>query len=698
MLRKYQLLFLILLAYVTVLAFYPSITANFINLDDSVMVTENPYITSLSFDNIKHIFFSSHYKLYHPLVTLSYALEYFICGLDPYLYHVDNIFLHLFNTLLIFFIIKILSKSFFVSYLTALFFAIHPVCVESVAWVTSRKDNLYTFFFLLSILSYLKVDESKRKNLFFAFSVFLFVCSCLSKPTAVTLPVILILIDFFKNKLCLKKIKRYVPFFIISVVFIFVAILSHYSLEEKIVTTIFVRFVNFIDAHFNILFYIYKFVFPLNLSCLYPHFYNYHTLPPWYILYSPLLLYLIIFFVFLSLRINKKIFFGFFFFLIAVLPSSGILPTGVSPVADRYVYVAYIGLFYIAAEFLFFIYKKYSILKCFVLSLICLLCIFLFCLTYKRNVLWADNKKLMTEAVDYCPEKADHAYLLRGTLYKNEKKFLLAQYDLEKSRSINRENSYTVYHLAHLKQLQNKYDDALRLYYFVPESSVNFISVINNTCIILDKKNKTDKAIALMEQILNEKTFYIPDYFYHTLSVFYYKKKNIDDTIKYIKLAIKTNPNNYIYYTEMMSLYRQKKDFENLKKIAFEGLKNTNNNINIVNEFAKEYFSCGEYDKAEKLLIDMDFFNTNNHFGYFLMGNISAVKGEYKKALIYYTMAILTSKKDNGEYYFKRAAVYLVLNKYELAKKDVDTAEKKNFQVQKEFKIDLEKIKKGNKK
>lgn len=698
MLKKYQPLFLILLAYIVVLAFYPSITANFINLDDSVMVTENPYITSLSFDNIKHIFSSSHYKLYHPLVTLSYALEYFVCGLDPYLYHVDNIFLHLFNTLLIFFIIKILSKSFFVSYLTALLFAIHPVCVESVAWISSRKDNLYAFFFLLSILSYLKADDSKQKNILFLSSVFLFLCSCLSKPSAVTLPAILVIMDFFRNKLSLKRIKNYIPFVLISVVFVSIAVLSHYSVEEKAITTLFVRFVNFINAHFNILFYIYKFIFPIKLSCLYPHFYSYHSLTPWYILYSPVLLYLLIFVVLLSLKINKKIFFGFFFFLIALLPSSGVMPTGVAPVADRYAYVAYIGLFYIVAEFVFFIYRKYSNLKYFVLFLSCCLCLFLFYLTYERNLLWSDNKKLMNEAVDYCPDSADHAYLLRGTLYKNEKKYLLAQYDLEKSHSINKENSYTVYHLAHLRQLQNKYDEAMKLYYYVPESSVNFISVINNVCIILEKRDKTDKAIALMEQILNEKIFYIPDYFYHTLSVLYYKKKNIDDTVKYVKLAIERNPYNYIYYNELISLYREKKDFESLEKTALEGLKNTGNNPNIVNELAKEYFSCGKYVEAEKLLIDTDFFNTDNHLGYFFMGNISAIKGEYKKALIYYTMAILNSKKDNGEYYFKRAAVYLVLDKYELAKKDVDVAEKKNFYVEKEFKKDLEKIKKGNKK
>ena len=110
MLKKYQILFLMFLSYVIVLSFYPAITSGFINLDDPVMVVENPNIKSLSFSNIKNIFSSYQYKLYHPMVTLSYAIEYCICKTDPYLYHVDNILLHLLNVYLVLFVIKLSSS------------------------------------------------------------------------------------------------------------------------------------------------------------------------------------------------------------------------------------------------------------------------------------------------------------------------------------------------------------------------------------------------------------------------------------------------------------------------------------------------------------------------------------------------------------------------------------------------------------
>ncbi|MCR4662486.1 MAG: hypothetical protein K5622_01200 [Endomicrobiaceae bacterium] len=692
MLRKYRTLFLILLAYITVFAFYPAITAGFINLDDFVMVTENPDITSLSFSNIKHVFSSFQYKLYHPVVTLSYALEYRFCKLDPYLYHVDNIFLHILNTFILFFIIKRLSKSFFVPYLVAILFAVHPVHVEVVAWVTSRKDTLYSFFFLLSILFYMKIDDGKKTKLFYWLSVFSFVLSCLSKPMAVTLPVVLMLIDFYNNRLKLINIKKYIPFFIISAIFVYLAVFAHYSPEERAITTIFVRYVNFLDAHCNCLFYIFKFFVPTNLSCLYPHFYDHHFITPVFIFYSTTLLYLLIFFAVLSLKVNKKIFFGFAFFLITVLPSSGVMQTGVAPVADRYVYIPYAGLMFIVAEILYYIYKKNKLSKYLISCLLIIITISLFVLTYKRTLLWADNEKLMTQAVNYAPETADHAYLLRGAIYKNEEKLDEAEKDFSKSFSINKQNAYTVFHLGHLKQKQNKNEEAEKYYSLIPTSSVNYIATVNNLAVMYDNENQTDKAINLMQGVLAGNSFPIPDYFYNTLAVLYLKKNESDKALKYLDSAIKLNGSNYIYYIQKMDVLLKTEKFSEFEKTALLGLKNTGNNEKILNFLIKEYFMRGFYKVADSYSRQAINLYPNNYFACFILGNLFAMQTDYKNALTCYTMAILLAR-DNGEYYFKRAAVWYMLNNYNQAKKDVEKAEKYNFVADDEFKKDLEKIK-----
>ena len=693
MLKKYQTLFLILLAYITVFAFYPAIMADFINLDDFVMVTENPDVTSLSLSNIKHIFSSFQYKLYHPIVTLSYAIEYYFYKFDPSFYHIDNILLHILNTLILFFIVKKISKSFFVSYVVAILFAIHPIHVEAVAWISARKDTLYSFFFLLSILFYIKTYDNKRNKIFYVLSIVFFILSCLSKAMAITLPFIIILIDFYNDKLKLINVKKYIPFLIISAFFIFLAVFAHYSPEEKNITTMFSRYVNFLDAHLNYLFYIYKFFIPLNLSCLYPHFYDHNYITPNFVFSFVSLFYLLIFVVVLSLKTNKKVFFGFFFFLIALLPASGLMPTGVAPVADRYVYIPYIGLFFIVAEFLYYIYEKNKILKYIVFCLLIFIGTTLFLLTYKTNLLWANNEKLMTQAIEYAPETADHAYLLRGSIYKNKNLLDEAEQDLTKSFSINKRNAYTAFHLGHLKQIQDKKEDSKYYYSLIPESNVNYIGVINNLAIMYDNEQQTDKAIKLMEDVCSTKKFIIPDYFYDTLAIFYLNKKDFVTANKYLDLAIKINPYNYNYYLEKMDAALKMNDFVKFEETAVLGLKNTDNNMDILNSLIEQYFLKGNYKLAGEYAKKGIYLYPNDFFACFILGNIFAVNNDYKNALICYTMAILLSR-DKGEYYFKRAVVWYMLDNYNQAKKDIENAEKYNFVVDDELKKDLETMKK----
>lgn len=690
MLKKYQPLFLVLIAYIIIGVFYPTITANFVNLDDNVMVLGNDYIKSFSFGNLKETFTTPYYKLYHPLVTLSYAFEYLFCKLDPFLYHFDNLLLHILNTLLVFFIIKRFSKSFFISYFTALIFAVHPIHVEAVSWISARKDTLYSFFFLLSILTYMKIDDdsSKYKKLF-TISIISFFLSCLSKPTAVTLPLFLILIDFCQNKISLKTLKRYLPYIAISAIFTYIAITFHYSAEEKIIYTLFVKYVNFISAHLNVLFYGYKFILPINLSCLYPYFFDTHTMMPWYVLYSPFVLYVVILFVLLSLEHTKKIFFGFFFFFFALLPSSGIMPTGVAPVADRYAYLAIIGLAYLLAELLSYLYKKSLYFKVSVICFsVCILGAWSY-LTYSRNITWRDSMNLMTEAVNYAPESAAHAYLTRGIISKGKNNLVDAEADFDKSFSIAKDNITIYFHRAHLKQLQKKYDEALKIYSKIPESYYDYDIVINNIGLILGEQDKTEQAIKYLKKQIAKRGEDSPfvEYLYSNLSMLYFKEKNYDEALNYVNLACEKDPSNYVYYVQKMIIYNEKNDFEKFEKTAFEGLEKTKNNENIINELANKYFMMGRYDDVEKLYLKEQKLDSDNHRGMFLLGSIAAIKKNFKVALIYYTMAIETSKdKENAEYYFKRAAVYLILGDYEKAKYNMEVAEKKGAVIDDEFK------------
>ncbi|HMQ79238.1 MAG TPA: hypothetical protein PKD94_06695, partial [Ignavibacteria bacterium] len=123
----------------------------FTNWDDEEMVVNNPAVKSLSVQNILSQFTTFHHSHYHPLVNISYAIEYRFAGLNPFVYHLTNLLFHLMNSILVYLILLRLSKNNFIAALAAILFAVHPLHTESVAWITERKDMLYSFFFLLAV-------------------------------------------------------------------------------------------------------------------------------------------------------------------------------------------------------------------------------------------------------------------------------------------------------------------------------------------------------------------------------------------------------------------------------------------------------------------------------------------------------------------------------------------------------------------
>lgn len=407
-LKIYQILLIFLLMLTTFIIFAPILDANYARIDDHIMLKSYlGTLKNISFDYIIKTFTKYHEGLYHPIITLSYSLETTIFGYFPALFHFDNILLHILNILLVFFIFFNLSKSFWLSFIISTLFAIHPTRVEVVAWISARKDLIYALFYLLSIFFYIKTYTSKRYKTFLTISVICYLFSCLSKSMAITLPFILLLIDLYTNHFDKTKIKTYITFIAITIIFIFLTFDSHYSNIEHVRFHFdtFRQILNFINAHFNILFYIDKLFLPINLYCMYPYFYNeFASMPPSYILYAPAIVYILIFFTFVSLQKTKVIFYGFLFFIISMLPVSGIFPIGDFVVADRYTYIPYLGLFLILAKFIIFLCtqnyiiklhdKAINISKYLKIFIVCL-CIILFSilnyLSYKRVIDWKQN-------------------------------------------------------------------------------------------------------------------------------------------------------------------------------------------------------------------------------------------------------------------------------------------------------------------
>lgn len=188
---------------VTIVAFYSSLNNGFTSWDDETNVTKNPDLIAYHSDSLGSDLkntFSIHkdMAMYSPVVKISYLLQYAQFQFAPWPYHLLNLLLHLLNCALVFYFVWLLCRQQWVAFITSLLFAIHPMHVESVAWVTGRIDEFCSLFYLTALCTYvLYLKEGKWKWHFYAFTFILFVLALLSKAAAVTLPVAFFALDYF---------------------------------------------------------------------------------------------------------------------------------------------------------------------------------------------------------------------------------------------------------------------------------------------------------------------------------------------------------------------------------------------------------------------------------------------------------------------------------------------------------------------
>ncbi|MEI6123091.1 MAG: tetratricopeptide repeat protein [Bacteroidota bacterium] len=338
---------------ITLIVYIPSLGNDFIvNWDDGGYIQEHVLVHTLSWQNFITIFNpTTFYKgNYHPITTFSYALEYAMVGEHALLYHINNLIFHLLDVLLVFWFIRLITKRIEIAGFVALLFGIHPMHVESVAWISERKDVLYTFFFMLSLIQYFfyfTKKEAKQKHYILAL-VFFFL-SLLSKSAAVALPVAMFVVDYFmKRKLNAKLFIEKIPFFALSIA---IGIIAVFSQNERgaihDLTPLFSIMDRVVIVSNSTITYFWKLFVPINLSTMYPYPPKINGMFPIFYYIAPFLVLLLIAILVFTRKFGRHFIFGvlFFFFNIALVIQ--IIPVGGAVLAERYTYVPYIGLFFI---------------------------------------------------------------------------------------------------------------------------------------------------------------------------------------------------------------------------------------------------------------------------------------------------------------------------------------------------------------
>lgn len=454
---------LVTIALITYLTYSGSLKNRLTNWDDQEYVSNNKNIQELSKESIKKEFSNFHMGNYHPLTMLSYAIEYKYSELDTTTFHTTNLLIHILNSLLVFLFIYLLTKNNIISFTTSALFAIHPMHVESVAWVAERKDLLYTFFYLATLCVYLKY-KSKPGILLYLGMLLLFICSLLSKGMGVTLPIVLVLIDYFQNrKINFKNIAEKIPFFAIALAFGIIAIYAQESAKAIGELKTYTVFERFLFVNYSIVMYIWKAIAPFNLSAFYDYPVKNNNSYPSIFYLSPIINLAIGVLCFMLARNNRKILFGIGFFLATIFIVLQILPVGGAIIADRYTYIPYIGLFFLVG-ILFDRMMSLATLNRNVVYAILSSVILLFSYTSnQRCKVWGDSITLWNDVLSK-ETSSPKAFNNRGDAYNIAKNYELAIEDLNKSIKLKYDYPDALYNRGLSYYYLKNYDQAIADY------------------------------------------------------------------------------------------------------------------------------------------------------------------------------------------------------------------------------------------
>jgi tetratricopeptide (TPR) repeat protein len=436
----------ILLAVITFIAFEPIIHNGFISFDDDIYIYQNSHITGgLKPENIVWAFTNIHANNYHPLTSLSHMLDCELYGTKAGGHHFTNLLFHIANTLLLFTVLSRMTKQLWASAFVAALFALHPLHVESVAWASERKDTLSTFFWMLTILAYIRYVERRGMGRYLL-SLVLFTLGLLSKPMVVTLPFVLLLLDYwplerFKKVHLSRLIWEKIPFLVLSAI---LSIVTFYVQQKTEMVKTFSSYPlswRIENAFVSYIIYIEKMFWPVKLAIFYPH--PEGGIPLWQIAGAVLTLILITLAAFWTLRRRPYIAVGWLWFLGTLVPVIGIFQVGLQGRADRYTYIPYIGLFIAITWGGFELLSKLRYRKVFfALSAVVLLSA-LGIKTYIQTLYWNNNILLYKHTIDVV-ENVWWAHHFLGNVFASQGKFEEAVIQYKEALKVDSQN-VTVY-------------------------------------------------------------------------------------------------------------------------------------------------------------------------------------------------------------------------------------------------------------
>jgi tetratricopeptide (TPR) repeat protein len=630
---RLEFIVILILVLITIVAYWQLPGHDFLRFDDKRFITKNIHVhKGITWESIAWAFSITDYDYWHPLTWLSHILAFQLFGLKASMHLLINLFLHIANILLLFIVLKRMTGFLWRSAFVAALFALHPLNVESVAWASECKNVLSTFFWMLTMFTYARYTE--RPGFYRYLLTFLvFALGLMAKPMLVTLPFVLILLDYWpmcRFKLfqsgvmgheirqsilygsrwspVLRLVLEKVPFLFLSAICIYLSSLSVQRLGIVISTASVPMKLRIYNALVSYVSYIKKMVWPHNLAVYYPYP---ESITFWEVAGAALFLLCVSIFVFRALRSKPYLAVGWLWYIGTLIPAIGLIQAGLWPaIADRFSYVPLIGLFIVIAWGIPDLVARWRYKKI-VLAITAILLLLTFTAeTWFQNMYWQNSVTLFKHNVNVTPNNFV-AHNILGNALEKQGKLIEAISHYAEALKINSNYAeahnnlgYTLTRQKHYKEAIYQYNEALRInptytdahnnlgtallhqgnekeaiyhYYEVLKSNPKYAGAYYNLGKISLNQGKTEEAINLYRKALTFEPEMIQALYNLSWIFATHKDKRFRNGIKAIELAEKlckiTQNNQPLALDALAAAYAETGKFDSAVLTAQRALK-----------------------------------------------------------------------------------------------------------------------------
>ena len=526
----------LVLAGITLAVFARTLTHGFINFDDDIYVYDNPVVAQgLTFKGLAWVFTHADCYSYHPLTMLSLMAEHQLHGLHAGGYHLTNVLLHTASVILLFLVLRQMTGAFWRSAFVAAVFAIHPLRAESVAWVAERKDVLSGLFFMLTIGAYVRYAHRPWSWRRYGLVLLLLALGLMCKPMLVTLPVVLLLLDYWPlqrkasaGRLVLEKL----PLLALSAASC-VATLSAQS-EAIHSAGPFLLPMRSANALTSCMVYLGQMVWPAGLAVFYP--YPKHGVPVWEMVLDGSLLAGISVLVMWQKKRRPWLLVGWVWYLVMLLPVVGIVQVGDQAHADRYTYLPQIGVLMAVT----WLVAEWRVGRAALGGLMTGVVSVLMVCAWKQTAFWQDSESLWIRTLA-CTTDNDVAHLDFGADLAKRGNMEEAIAHYRKALEINPKNAQAHFNLGNSLCKKGSMDEAVTQYQTALEINPHYAQACNNLGTLFFQKGRLQDAITQFQKALEIQ----PDYAEadYNLGLALHREGHLDEAIAHYEKALQIQPN-----------------------------------------------------------------------------------------------------------------------------------------------------------